>query len=97
MTQSGSRAKRRSNILPRKSPKIINRADLKGRAATDFSCHFNRHRGFAFRQAARSAWARLIKQVYERASLACPHGGGEMQSLAVIKCRRVQYEAYCTG
>ncbi len=35
--------------------------------------------------AARSAWARLIKKVYEVDPLTCPHCGGEMRFLAVIE------------
>jgi hypothetical protein len=35
--------------------------------------------------AARSAWARLIKKVYEVDPLICPHCGGEMRFLAVIE------------
>ncbi len=34
---------------------------------------------------ARSAWARLIKKVYEVDPLICPHCGGEMRFLAVIE------------
>jgi len=33
----------------------------------------------------RSAWARLINKVYEVDPLICPHCGGEMRFLAVIK------------
>ena len=39
----------------------------------------------AFSQAARSAWARLIKKVYEVDPLICPHCGGEMRFVAVIE------------
>jgi len=35
--------------------------------------------------AARAAWARLIKQVYEAAPRVCPHCGGEMSFLSVIE------------
>ena len=38
-----------------------------------------------FSQAARGAWARLIKKVYEVDPLICPHCGGEMRFLAVIE------------
>ena len=38
----------------------------------------------AFAIAARSAWARLIRKVYEVDPLICPHCGGEMWFLAVI-------------
>jgi len=38
----------------------------------------------------RSAWARLIKKVYEVDPLICPHCGGEMRFLAVIKELAVQ-------
>ncbi len=34
---------------------------------------------------ARSAWARLIKKVYEVDPLKCPHCGGEMRFLAGIE------------
>jgi hypothetical protein len=36
-------------------------------------------------RAARAAWARLIKKVYEADPLVCPHCGGEMRFLAVIE------------
>ncbi len=36
-------------------------------------------------RAARAAWARLIKQVYEADPLICPHCGGEMRFLSVIE------------
>jgi len=36
-------------------------------------------------RAARAAWARLIKKVYESDPLVCPHCGGEMRFLAVIE------------
>jgi hypothetical protein len=36
-------------------------------------------------RAARAAWARLIKTVYEADPLRCPHFGGEMRVLSVIK------------
>jgi len=36
-------------------------------------------------RAARAAWARLIKKVYEADPLICPHCGGEMRFLAVIE------------
>jgi len=35
--------------------------------------------------AARFAWVRLIKKVYEVDPLTCPHCGGEMRFLAVIE------------
>ena len=38
-----------------------------------------------FSQAARGAWARLIKKVYEVDPLICQHCGGEMRFLAVIE------------
>lgn len=38
-----------------------------------------------YTKAARSAWARLIKKVYEVDPLKCPHCGGEMRFLAVIE------------
>jgi len=38
-----------------------------------------------FSQAARSAWARLIKKVYEVDPVICPHCGGEMRFFAIIK------------
>ena len=39
----------------------------------------------AFAIAAKSAWARLIRKVYEVDPLICPHCGGEMRFLAVIE------------
>ncbi len=36
-------------------------------------------------RAARTAWARLIKKVYEADPLVCPHCGGEMSFLSVIE------------
>ena len=36
-------------------------------------------------RAARTAWARLIKKVYEADPLACPHCGGEMCFLSVFE------------
>ncbi|MES9958667.1 MAG: hypothetical protein ABW086_16610 [Sedimenticola sp.] len=38
-----------------------------------------------FSQAARSAWARLIKKVYKVDPLVCLHCGGEMRFMAVIE------------
>jgi hypothetical protein len=38
-----------------------------------------------FIQAARSAWARLIKRVYEVNQLICPHCGCEMRFLVVVE------------
>jgi len=36
-------------------------------------------------RAARAAWARLIKKVYEADPLVCPHCGGDMRFLSVIE------------
>jgi len=36
-------------------------------------------------RAARAAWARLIKKLYEADPLICPHCGGEMRFLSVIE------------
>jgi len=38
-----------------------------------------------YRNAARSAWAQLIKKVYAVDPLICPHCGGELRFLAVIE------------
>jgi len=44
-----------------------------------------RIRAFTTLAAARAAWARLIRKVYEAHPLVCPHCGGEMRFLSVIE------------